>query len=98
MWVRALKKLWPPLGHVARPRKWWGFLSGIEPAIGVLPSFSGQYPVLGSWLIDHTPVRIIDPRGRESDHRNTPQVFAARDPCESLLSASPKQRPSTPAA
>jgi hypothetical protein len=24
-------------------------------ALAPLPNFSGQYPVLGSWLIDHTP-------------------------------------------
>jgi glutathionylspermidine synthase len=27
----------------------------IRQAIAPLPNFSGQYPVLGSWLIDHTP-------------------------------------------
>jgi glutathionylspermidine synthase len=27
----------------------------IRQAIAALPDFSGQYPVLGSWLIDHTP-------------------------------------------
>jgi glutathionylspermidine synthase len=27
----------------------------IRQALAPLPNFSGQYPVLGSWLIDHTP-------------------------------------------
>jgi glutathionylspermidine synthase len=27
----------------------------IRQAFAALPNFSGQYPVLGSWLIDHTP-------------------------------------------
>jgi glutathionylspermidine synthase len=27
----------------------------IRQAIAPLPNFSGQYPVLGSWLVDHTP-------------------------------------------
>src|SRR3984957_17533619 len=27
----------------------------IRQALALLPNFSGQYPVLGSWLIDHTP-------------------------------------------
>jgi glutathionylspermidine synthase len=27
----------------------------IRQAIAPLPSFSGRYPVLGSWLVDHTP-------------------------------------------
>jgi glutathionylspermidine synthase len=27
----------------------------IRQAVAALPNFSGQYPVLGSWLIDHTP-------------------------------------------
>lgn len=27
----------------------------IRQAFAALPSFSGQYPVLGSWLVDHTP-------------------------------------------
>jgi glutathionylspermidine synthase len=27
----------------------------VRQAIAPLPDFSGQYPVLGSWLIDHTP-------------------------------------------
>ena len=27
----------------------------IRQAFAPLPNFSGQYPVLGSWLIDHTP-------------------------------------------
>ena len=27
----------------------------IRQALAPLPDFSGQYPVLGSWLIDHTP-------------------------------------------
>ena len=25
------------------------------PGLAPLPNFSGQYPVLGSWLVDHTP-------------------------------------------
>ena len=27
----------------------------IRQALAALPNFSGQYPVLGSWLVDHTP-------------------------------------------
>ncbi|MDB5576462.1 MAG: hypothetical protein JWR80_1638 [Bradyrhizobium sp.] len=27
----------------------------VRQALAPLPSFSGQYPVLGSWLVDHTP-------------------------------------------
>ncbi len=27
----------------------------IRQALAPLPKFSGQYPVLGSWLIDHVP-------------------------------------------
>jgi len=27
----------------------------IRQALAPLPNFSGQYPVLGSWLVDHTP-------------------------------------------
>jgi len=27
----------------------------IRQALAALPEFSGQYPVLGSWLVDHTP-------------------------------------------
>ena len=27
----------------------------IRQAFAPLPSFSNQYPVLGSWLVDHTP-------------------------------------------
>jgi glutathionylspermidine synthase len=27
----------------------------IRQALAPLPNFSNQYPVLGSWLIDHTP-------------------------------------------
>jgi glutathionylspermidine synthase len=27
----------------------------IRQAFASLPNFAGQYPVLGSWLIDHTP-------------------------------------------
>ena len=27
----------------------------IRQAFAPLPNFSGQYPVLGSWLVDHTP-------------------------------------------
>ena len=27
----------------------------VRQAIAPLPDFAGQYPVLGSWLIDHTP-------------------------------------------
>jgi glutathionylspermidine synthase len=27
----------------------------IRQALAPLPDFSGQYPVLGSWLIDHIP-------------------------------------------
>jgi glutathionylspermidine synthase len=27
----------------------------VRQALAALPNFSGQYPVLGSWLIDHTP-------------------------------------------
>jgi glutathionylspermidine synthase len=27
----------------------------VRQAIAPLPNFSGQYPVLGSWLVDHTP-------------------------------------------
>ncbi len=41
----------------------------IRQAFAPLPNFSDQYPVLGSWLVDHTAVRTVDPRGRESDHR-----------------------------
>ena len=27
----------------------------IRQALAPLPEFSGQYPVLGSWLVDHAP-------------------------------------------
>ena len=27
----------------------------IRQALAPLPNFSGQHPVLGSWLVDHTP-------------------------------------------
>jgi glutathionylspermidine synthase len=27
----------------------------VRQALATLPNFSGQYPVLGSWLVDHTP-------------------------------------------
>jgi glutathionylspermidine synthase len=27
----------------------------IRQALAPLPNFSGQYPVLGSWLVDHVP-------------------------------------------
>jgi glutathionylspermidine synthase len=33
----------------------YGVEGFIRQAIAPLPNFSGQYPVLGSWLIDHTP-------------------------------------------
>jgi len=37
----------------------------IRQAFATLPSFSGQYPVLGSWLIDHTPCGLSI---REDEH------------------------------
>ena len=52
----------------------------IRQALAPLPNFSGQYPVLGSWLVDHIAVRTVDPRGRKSDHRQYVAVPAARDP------------------
>jgi len=33
----------------------------IRQALAPLPNFSGQYLGACSWLIDHTPVRAIDP-------------------------------------
>ena len=27
----------------------------VRQALAPLPNFSGQYPVIGSWLVDHTP-------------------------------------------
>jgi glutathionylspermidine synthase len=40
---------------VAQQQGPYGAEGFIRQALAPLPNFSGQYPVLGSWLIDHTP-------------------------------------------
>jgi glutathionylspermidine synthase len=40
---------------VAEQQGPYGAEGFIRQALAPLPKFSGQYPVLGSWLIDHTP-------------------------------------------
>ena len=73
----------------------------IRQALAPLPNFAGQYPVLGSWLVDHAAVRTVDPRGREPDHRQYLAVPAARDPvssCDSRRVSAPKRPPSSGAA
>ena len=71
-----------------------------------LPSISDQYAVVGSWLVDHTPVRPVDPRGRESDHRQHVALPAARDRVArhdkrngmKIRLSAPRQRPAGSAA
>ena len=36
-------------------RRPYGAEGYIRQALAPLPNFSGQYPVLGSWLVDHVP-------------------------------------------
>ena len=40
---------------VAEQQGPYGAEGFIRQALAPLPNFSNQYPVLGSWLIDHTP-------------------------------------------
>jgi len=40
---------------VAEQQGPYGAEGFIRQALAPLPNFSGQYPVLGSWLIDHAP-------------------------------------------
>jgi glutathionylspermidine synthase len=40
---------------LAEQRGPYGAEGFIRQALAPLPNFSGQYPVIGSWLIDHTP-------------------------------------------
>jgi glutathionylspermidine synthase len=40
---------------VAEQQGPYGAEGFIRQALAPLPNFSGQYPVLGSWLVDHTP-------------------------------------------
>ena len=41
-----------PAGRRGGARAGAGF---VRQALAPLPNFSGQYPVIGSWLVDHTP-------------------------------------------
>ncbi len=52
----------------------------IRQAFAPLPNFSGQYPVIGSWLVDHAPCGLSIREDENPDHRQHVAVFAARDP------------------
>jgi len=43
------------VGTVVEQEGPYGAEGFIRQAFAPLPNFSGQYPVLGSWLVDHTP-------------------------------------------
>jgi hypothetical protein len=51
----------------------------IRQALAPLPKFSDAYAVIGGWLVDHEPLRLVDPRGRKSDHRQHIAISAARN-------------------
>ena len=51
----------------------------VRQAFASLPNFSNQYPVLGSWLVDHTPCGLSIREDENRHHRQQLAVPAARD-------------------
>ena len=57
----------------------------IRQALAPLPEFAGQYPVLGSWLVDHVPCGLSIREDENPVTGNSVAISAARDPLSCTL-------------